>query len=551
MPPGPPRLGLSIGRAAFILALGNVGSRLLGLVREQVIAALFGASAATDAFTAAARIPTSLYDLLIGGLISAALVPVFSGYAGRDEEQHLWRVASAVLNTVMAAVLVCVALLVAAAPWVVDVYATGFSRETRDLAVELVRYMLPSLAFMAVAGVLTALHYARRRFTLPAVALSLYNLGIILAAVVFHSSLAVGSLVAGVLLGALLQALALGWGLRDLRYTWRAGPWSPGVREVLGLYLPVALGLVVSAVGVAIDSNLASRTGEGNLAAMRFATTLVQFPLGLVAFAVSTAVLPILSRQAGAPVLYAAPVDGEPVPGRLASAEAPVAPQVPAAPPADASAFVATLGLGLRLVLLAILPAVAGLVALRLPIVQLLFERGAFSPFDTERTALALLAYAPGIAAAAVDQVLIFSFYARKNTVTPVLVGVVGVGIYLAVALLLIGPLGMPGLALANSAQWVAHALVLLFLLRRALGSLAERAVLPTLARALLASLAMGGLLWAVVEGGLGALATGESLLRLPVVLGLVGLGGGTYVAVLWLLRAEEVSLLLGALRRR
>ncbi|MBI2912075.1 MAG: murein biosynthesis integral membrane protein MurJ, partial [Chloroflexi bacterium] len=360
----PERLGLSIGRAALVLALGNVGSRLLGLVREQVIAALFGASAATDAFTAASRIPTSLYDLLIGGLISAALIPVFSGYVGRDEEERLWQVASAVLNTIMAAVVVSVALLVVAAPWVVDVYATGFSPGTKEQAVELVRYMLPSLAFMAVTGVLTALHYARRRFILPAVALSLYNLGIILAAVVFHSSLAIGSLVAGVLLGALLQATALWWGLGDLRYMWRAGPLSRDMREVLALYLPVALGLFVSMVGIAIDSNLASRTGEGNLAAMRFATTLVQFPLGLVAFAVSTAVLPILSRQAAAP------------------------------------AFVATLGLGLRLVLLAILPAVAGLVALRGAIVQLLFERGAFGAFDTERTALALLAYAPGIAAA-------------------------------------------------------------------------------------------------------------------------------------------------------
>ena len=157
----------------------------------------------------------------------------------------------------------------------------------------------------------------------------------------------------------------------------------------------------------------------------------------------------------------------------------------------DRPQFLETLGSGLRLIIFLIFPAAAGLAVLARPIVAAIFQHGAFGPQDTQTTALALLLYLPGLPAAAIDQMLIFAFYARKNTLTPVLVGVMATAVYLVVALSLIGRAGMPGLVIANSAQWIFHALVLYGLLRRALGGLSELRLARTLSATLVATTAM------------------------------------------------------------
>ncbi|MHB0870138.1 MAG: lipid II flippase MurJ [Chloroflexota bacterium] len=287
-----------IAKAAGILMLGNVLSRLLGLVREQVIVALFGLKTATDVFTAASTVPTMVYDLLVSGAISAALIPIFTDYADAEDKRDLSRVVSVVLGLTTAALALVVALLVIVAPWLVDVLVVGFDEEVRELTTYLVRLMLPSVLFMGVAGILTATLYARQSFTLPAFSVAVYNLGIILGGVLLAGRIHVTSLAVGVLLGAMLQVTIQWPGLRGLRLRPALDLSHPGVRAILKLYAPVALGLVVSNIGVIIDRNLASQTGEGSIAAMKVATTLVQFPLGLVATATAFAVLPTLSRQA-------------------------------------------------------------------------------------------------------------------------------------------------------------------------------------------------------------------------------------------------------------
>src|SRR5262249_48997887 len=205
---------------------------------------------------------------------------------------------------------------------------------------------------------------------------------------------------------------------------------NPGVRRAVTLYAPVAAGLAVSQVGIFIDRYLAWGTGEQSIAVMRSATTLVQLPLGLIATATSFAVLPTLARAA----------ERRPE-------------------------FASTLAFGVRLALLAMVPATVGLLLLREPVVRLLFQRGAFGPEDTLLTATALVWYAPQMPFWAVDQLLIFAFYARKDTLTPVTVGVLGTLLYLAVALAAVGPLGMFGLILANTVQNSAHCLLMYALL--------------------------------------------------------------------------------------
>lgn len=552
-----------IPQAALILALGNIGSRVLGLAREQVIAALFGATALTDAFRVSFRVPLALYDLLIGGMISSALVPVLSGYLAAGQRRELGATLSTLINLLFLALIGIVLLLIAGAPLLVRLLAAGYPSEVRSLSVDLVRLVVPSLVFMGISAILTATLYAQQRFPLPAIAVMSYNAGIVAIALVLHRHFGIFSLALGVLVGAGFQMALQLPALRGLGYRLWLDVRHPGVRQVARLYFPVALGLVVSTFAIAIDTNLASRTGEGSLAAMGFATTLVQFPLGLVAAAVSSAILPSLSRHAqglgdgslgGSTSQAQDALQGSPAPGGVSS-EVPFVPvPVPLgaeaawADEASQAAYKSVLALGLRLVLVTIIPATLGLLVLRGPLVRLLFQRGAFDAVAAGRTSLAFLAYSPGLPAAAIDQVLIFGYYARRNTTTPVLVGVLGVGVYLAVGLALLKPLGMPGLALANSAQWVAHMVVMAFLTHRSTGGLPGLA--STLLRVLLASGVMAGmLLLSLALMPVGSLASTAALGAFLAALLLVG--GLTYLAVLALIGRNELNLLASAFRGR
>jgi len=514
--------------AATLIAIGNIASRVLGLARESVIAGLFGAGAAVDAFTAASTIPTTLYDLLINGAISAALVPVFSEYAEGDEREF-WHVASTIINLALLVMAAVVALLIWLAPQVIGVLAGGFRADIRDQATQMVRQLLPAAIFMGLSGLITALLYARQRFLLPAFTASAYNLGIILGAVLLTPLLGPLSLVIGVLVGALLQVLLQLPGLLNpdpstgsggaggkggMAYRPVLNLRHPGVRRILRLYAPVSLGISFSIAGTVLDRNLASGLGEAAISTQRFATTLIQFPLGLVAAAVSFAVLPTLSRQASA---------------------------------GDDEAFRTTLAMGMKVVLLLVLPAAAGLAALAFPITAAIFQRGKFDAADTAMTARALLFYLPGLPAAALDQMLLFAFYAHKRTLAPNLVQGAAVGIYALTALTLLGGgLALSALILGNSAQWIGHALILL-LLSRGLVNLRGLRLGEAFWKSVLASLAMGGAAY-MLALGLSALGMGAALVQVLVAGGASAL---LYFGLCALLHVEALDFFMAVVRRR
>lgn len=516
----------SVAIAAAVIALGNIVSRLLGLVREQVMAALFGATAATDAFVAASAVPQIVYDLLVGSAITAALVPILVDAV--DDEDRLWRLLSTLLTLVALMLVVVGVVLGLAAPFVVSLLAAGFAPDVQAAAVPMVRLMLVAVVLQGLAGVLTAVLYARRRVTLPAFAAAVYNGGIILAALLLHDVLDVYALVVGVVLGAAGQVLLQAPGLGRWRYRPLLELHRPEVRAILRLYLPVALGMIVTIAGIVIDRNLASRLAEGSLSVMNYATRLIQFPLGLVGTAIAFAVLPLLSRHASA--LAAAAQGGTPAPDAAAD-------------------YRETLRFGVRFVLLLMLPATVGLIVLREPLVQLLFERGRFGEVETARTALVFLAYAPQLPFTALDQLLIVAFYARKDTRTPVIIGAVTVLLYLVSALLLIGPLDVAGLALANAIQNSAHGLILLVLLERAGAGLVDGALAVWTLRVLLASIGVGGVLWLatpmVLPAGGGALGL---LLALGV---LAAIAAVVYLVLLEALGVRDARQVVQLVRER
>ncbi|MHB9092883.1 MAG: murein biosynthesis integral membrane protein MurJ [Chloroflexota bacterium] len=513
--------GTSIASAAVLITLGSAASRLLGLVREQVIAALFGRTAITDAFVTAITVPTMLYDLVVGGAVSAALIPVFSGYAAADDRAALTRIVSSVLTLTALVLALAVAILWLFADQVISLLGIGLSPEYRDLSVSLVRLALPAVIFLGLSGVVTAVLYARQVFTYPAFCVAAYNASIIAAALVLAPQLGAASLAIGALMGAFLQVAVQVPGLRGMGLRLMLDLRHPGVRRILGLYAPVALGLVVSQVGIGIDRNLASRAGEGAMAAMRFATTLVQLPLGLVVTAAAYSTLPSLSRFANA-------AEGENGEGDARAGAS--------------AAYVATLVMGIRFSLFFILPALVGLAVLREPLVALIFQHGVFDAGDTRQTAWILLFYLPQLPFVAVDQLLIFAFYARKNTLTPMLVGVLGVGVYLGAGISLLGPMQAAGLALANTVQHTVHATVLFVLLARSVEGLGSRALWLPLARLALAALALGVTL--VLAGPWLA-----SFWNLATLVGQVGylltattLGGAVYLLAAWALHSPELA---------
>ncbi|MFL7840025.1 MAG: murein biosynthesis integral membrane protein MurJ [Candidatus Promineifilaceae bacterium] len=504
----------AVVRAAAILAAGNVASRLLGLVREMVKAGLFGASGLLSAFEVAAYVPNSLYDLIIGGMVNSSLVPVFSDYAAKERHQELWSVVSTVLSVATAVLLFVVALVIVFAPqiaWLVG--ANEFDDpQLTGTAIRLMRMASPAILFLSVASILTGALYALKRFVVPAFIGAVFNGTVVVVALLFPER--IESLVWGILLGSILQIAVQLIPLRDAQLRWRLDWRHPAVRRILGLYTPIVAGLVINQLAIALSYNLATRTGDQSISFMKFATTLYQFPLGLVVTAVSIATLPTLSRQAN---------------GHL-------------------SEFKQTLAEGLRLVITLILPATAGLFVLALPIVSLLFERGQFTAQDSATTAHVLRFYLFGLPFAAVDQMLVYASYARKDTLRPALAGVVSILIYLGVAVVLLQPLGLLSLMVADGVKHIVHTLIMLVIVRKQIGRMSGYSILTTTAKSIVAALLVGITAYYTAVFMAGAVDTATTAGKLLVVVISGGAGVLVYTALVFLLDLRDAKSLRGIL---
>lgn len=503
--PGVPDDGEShvIVRAAAILAVGNVASRVLGLAREMVKANLFGTTPLLAAFQAAAYVPTSLFDLIIGGMVNSSLVPVFSDYTARERRSELWHVLSIVLSMATVVLLLIIAVVELLAPqvaWLVG--AANF--DEADLvatSITLIRMTTPAVLFLGLASVLTGALYALKRFTLPAFVGAAFNATIVIAALLNPGE--IRSLVWGLLLGSLLQILLQLPALRDARLRWALDFRHPAIRRIVRLYIPVLAGLVVNQLAIMLSYNLAIRTGDQSLNYMNYATTLYQFPLGLVVTALTIATLPTLSQQAG-----------------------------------DLVQFKQTLGDGLRLVLALILPATTGLFALAPFIIGLLFEHGLFTTADTATTALVLRIYLIGMPFAAADQMLIFASYARKDTWRPALVGFISIIIYSITALILLRPLGLLSLMVADSIKHVVHTLIMLWVLRRQLGGISGSPMLRNAGKSVIAAVLTGlaaflSAQWVVEVASRNLVGSATVLYLIPVFIGgIVGVAAYTVAAL-------------------
>ena len=495
-----------IARAAGMVMVAFVVSRALGLGREMIISRYFGTSADYDAYLAAFRLPDILFQLVAGGALGSAFIPMFTGYLARGGEEEAWRLASAVINLIL---LILTSLAVVAAllaPQVVALIAPGFSPDQQTLAAELMRLMLVSTVLFGVSGIVMGILNSHQHFLLPALAPSMYNLSIIGGAVFLSPRLGVRGLAIGVVAGAGLHlAIQVPGLLRvGVRYFPVLGLRHPGVHEVGLLMLPRTLGLAIVQLNFLVNTILASRLPAGSLSALNYAFLLMLLPQGVFAQAVATVVFPTFAAQAARD---------------------------------EVVEMRGTLSATLRAVLYLTVPASVGLYVLRGPVIQLLFQRGAFQASSTAAVAWALQFYVLGLVAHSAVEIVTRAFYAMHDTRTPVLVGGAAMGLNVLLSLILIHPLTHGGLALANSIATTLEMIGLLAIIRGRLHGLEGRRIAASLARVGAAAAAMGLTVWGFVR------LTGDHDTSLQGIGGIV-LGAGVYLALTVILRSEEVGTL-------
>jgi putative peptidoglycan lipid II flippase len=455
-------------------------SRILGVVREQVLAALFGAGNAMDAYNVAYRIPNLVRDLFAEGAMSSAFVPTFTRHLAHAGKPSAWRLANNVINGLIVITGILVVLGILFAEPLVELFAGAYQAVPGklELTVFLTRLMLPFLTFVAVAaacmGMLNSLH----RFFIPALSPAMYNVSTITCAVLLVplmpalgfppiAGIAVGSLIGGA------AQLALQWPVlrrEGYAYTptldWR----DESLRRVLILMGPGTLGLAATQVNVFVNTVLATGQGTGAVSWLNYAFRLMYLPIGLFGISIATATLPAVSRHAAQE---------------------------------DRAGVRKTVADGLSLMLMLNVPATVGLIVLAVPIVRVIFERSAFTASDTVATAAALQFYALGLVGYSIVRISSPVFYALQRNRTPVIVSVATVAVNAALNLALVRVMGYRGLALGTSIAALFNAVVLIVLLRRSLGGIEGRRIASSLARIAGASAAMGVVCVAVDAGGM------------------------------------------------
>jgi putative peptidoglycan lipid II flippase len=480
----------SVVRSAGIVSIAVFSSRVTGLIREQVFAAMFGAGKEYDAFSIGFRIPNLTRDLFAEGALSSAFVPTFTHYLAKKSKEEAAELANLVATAIVLVVGGLCLLGMIFSPQLVDLLAGGFRDVPGkfELAVTMTRIMFPFLLLVALAAQAMGILNACNQFAVPATASTMFNIGslvfgLLLGKVVgpYIGLSAIYGMAYGVVLGGAVQ---LTWQLPALR---RAGfafrpriNWAdPGMRRILILIGPAILGNAAVQINVAVNSHFASRLGDGPISWLQYAFRFMQLPIGIFGYAIAAATLPAVSR---------------------------------AVSNHDYDDFRHTLSQSLGMVFVLTVPSAVGLVVLRETIVSAIYEMGRFDALDTQQTALALACYSIGLVGYAAAKVINPAFYALNDSRTPMIVSTCSIAINLGAVLTLLGVAGFghAGLALSTSAVAIFSSMALFLVMRSRIGGIYGRNLWRTFSRVSVASLLMGGVVWLLSSGINGALGTSK-----------------------------------------
>jgi putative peptidoglycan lipid II flippase len=511
-------------KAAGLISAMFLLSRILGFIRESQAGSLFNRFE-TDAFFAAFTIPDVMYYLLVGGALSAAFIPIFTEYLSSGREEEGWKVASTFINIVVLFLTCFTVLGVIFTRYLTPIIAPHFKAEKLQLLIELTQIMFPAVCFTALAGLTGGILISYQRFMGPALGPNIYNIGIICGAALLGSRFGIKGMAIGVAVGAVgnfvsqlffLRKKAIGFyrfGYIDLK--------NPGFKRMLLLWIPALIGLSADQANIWATTAMASRLPEGGITAIRFATRLVQLPIGIFAAGVSTAFFPLLSS------LSAAKKYNE---------------------------FKDTLSFSLRSIFFIMIPAAIGLIMLREPIVMLLFERMKFSHQDTLLTADALMFYSLTIFAHAAILLLPRAFYSLQDTKTPVIVSFISVGssIFLNWLFLNYTGLGVKGFAISFSIMGLINMVLLMFILRRKIRGIRGYHIGESFIKSTIASLAMGVVIYLVIWliRPYTMHFSGHMEAALQVLFGTT-IGGMVFLGSAWLLKMEELQTIINLVKRK
>jgi putative peptidoglycan lipid II flippase len=451
----------SINSAALVIAAAGILSRMLGLVRDRILAAKFGAGDALDVYYAAFRVPDLIYNLLILGALSAAFIPVFTSLLARDEEDEAWKLANNLLSAALFVLLVLSAVFAIFTPELMKLITPGFSDEKMAEAVRLTRIMFLSPIFLGVSGIFGGILNSFKRFLIYSLAPIMYNLGIIAGALFFVKPFGIAGLAWGVILGAFLHMLVQYPAVKitgfnfSLSFNFK----NSNLRKIVKLMIPRTLGLAVAQINLLIITIIASTLAAGSLAVFNFANNLQSFPLGIFGVPFALAIFPVLSRHHARE---------------------------------EREEFIEDFSKIFRQILFFVVPASVLLIVFRAQIVRVVLGSGQFDWEDTILTFQSLGIFSASLFAQCLLPLLARSFYALHNTKVPFFTGIVSEIVNLALAIFLSRTFGVLGLVWAFSASSVVNMILLLLILRKKLGGLDGEKIFFSTVRILFSALAAG-----------------------------------------------------------
>lgn len=513
----------NITKAAGLMSVATFISRILGYIKDMILAVFFGATGLSDTFFVAFRIPNLLRELFAEGSMSSAVIPVLTEHQtkyGAQEAKRLVRIISTSITIFVG--LICV-LGIIFAPAIVTAIAPGFLNmpDKFSLTVLLTRLMFPFLLFISFAAIVMGALNTKRIFFIPAVAPAMLNITIIAAVLLLAPGMEqpIIAVAIGVAIGGLVQFVFQlpsffknGYSLTP-QYDFR----HPGLKKISILILPATMGMAVAQINIFISTILASYLVEGSITYLYYSMRLIQFPIGIFGVAMGMAVLPALSVHAAK---------------------------------GDFDSLRSDFSFALRLLFFMTIPAMAGLIALREPIVNILFQRGRFDYAATIGTSQALLFYSLGIWAMVGARIVTVSFYSMQDTKTPVKVAVIALLTNIILSLIFLGPLKHSGLALANAIASSVNFTGLFIMLRKKLGRVEGKKIAASFIKISTASAVTGLMGWFIIRRDIW-MESGKIIEKAGAMTGVIALYIAVYILIMYLFRSEELTYLINMRKKK
>jgi len=508
----------NIAKSAGTVSIAVMCSRVLGLVREQIFAAMFGAGMAYDAFVVAFRIPNLLRDLFAEGALSAAFITVFTDYDTNRSKEETWQLASNVI--VFFGILLSILTLLGSyyAEPLVNLLAADFSQVNGkiELTIWLTRIMLPFLVFISLSAVVMGILNAKGKFFIPAMASAFFNLGSIVGGVSLALILpnfgypAIVGMACGTLLGGILQLIIQFPTLArcGFKFIPRLRIQDPGLKKIIFLMIPAVIGLSPTQINIFINTNFASSCVEGSVSWLNYAFRLVQLPIGVFGVALSIAAMPVLARHAAKN---------------------------------DVKGMKETMASSLTMVFSLTIPATIGLILLSQPIIHVIFERGAFTSLDTIATANTLTLYAIGLFAYSSNKILVPVFYALENTKYPLIASFIAVASNYFIIKQTIDSYQHLAIAFATSCSMIINFLFLSIVLYWKIGGYPLAYLIRALGKIIAAGIVMAGFIM-LSKKYLMVAFNNNLLLSTMLLLVIITTAAIIYGSVLHLLKLQELT---------